>query len=310
MIAAVVALILTVLSGVPFRLGTVESVAAMAVPVLNPPAPRSPEPQRRKLPLCPVNPPLRSRLRTNSPAAATSSEIAARVSPPRGRLVISSQPVRAEIIINGRSHGLTPRTIGVPPGEYILVLRRGASEVRQTVVVAGGAMVSIVAPFQAGAVATGWLSMASAIDVDIFEGGVLVGSSRTPRIMLEAGSHTLEFVNEQTGSGTRGRCVFIPGTAEQIDVDLPVGTIHVNAVPWAEVWIDGTLVGQTPLGNHPVAIGPHRIVFRHPVLGEKEFDNGREGRCSDAADGQAHAGGAMNSGMFGRRMASRDGGAS
>ena len=51
-----------------------------------------------------------------------------------------------------------------------------------------------------------------------------------------------------------------------------MSTIHVNAVPWAEVWIDGTLVGQTPLGNHPIAIGPHRIVFRHPLLGEKEFE--------------------------------------
>ena len=133
-------------------------------------------------------------------------------------------------------------------------------------------MVSIVAPFQAGAVATGWLSVASAIDLDIFERGVLVGNTRTPRILLEAGSHTLEFVNEQTGFRASQEVSIQSGTAERIDVALPVSTIHLNAVPWAEVWIDGTLVGHTPLGNHPIAIGPHRIVFRHPVLGEKAFE--------------------------------------
>jgi len=40
-------------------------------------------------------------------------------------------------------------------------------------------------------------------------------------------------------------------------------------VPWAEVTIDGTSVGETPLGNVSIPIGPHTIVFRHPQLGEE-----------------------------------------
>jgi eukaryotic-like serine/threonine-protein kinase len=52
-------------------------------------------------------------------------------------------------------------------------------------------------------------------------------------------------------------------------VPLPTGTVHVNAVPWAEVWIDGKRVGETPIGNLSIAIGPHELVFRHPELGEK-----------------------------------------
>ena len=44
----------------------------------------------------------------------------------------------------------------------------------------------------------------------------------------------------------------------------------LNAIPWAEVWIDGEKVGDTPIGNLPVAIGPHEIVFRHPDLGEQK----------------------------------------
>jgi serine/threonine-protein kinase len=45
--------------------------------------------------------------------------------------------------------------------------------------------------------------------------------------------------------------------------------MQLNAVPWADVTIDGTAVGETPLGNVPVSIGPHTLVFRHPQLGEQ-----------------------------------------
>jgi serine/threonine-protein kinase len=43
----------------------------------------------------------------------------------------------------------------------------------------------------------------------------------------------------------------------------------VNAQPWADVWIDGERIGETPIGNVSVPIGSHEIVFRHPQLGEQ-----------------------------------------
>ena len=43
----------------------------------------------------------------------------------------------------------------------------------------------------------------------------------------------------------------------------------LNAQQWADVWIDGERVGETPIGNVSVPIGPHEIVFRHPQLGEQ-----------------------------------------
>jgi serine/threonine-protein kinase len=42
-----------------------------------------------------------------------------------------------------------------------------------------------------------------------------------------------------------------------------------NAIPWAEVWVDGRQVGETPLANVSVPIGSHEVLFRHPELGEK-----------------------------------------
>ena len=48
--------------------------------------------------------------------------------------------------------------------------------------------------------------------------------------------------------------------------------MSINAIPWAEVFIDGTRVGETPLGNLPQTLGPHEIVFRHPQLGERRVN--------------------------------------
>ena len=50
---------------------------------------------------------------------------------------------------------------------------------------------------------------------------------------------------------------------------LPDGVLHVNAQPWANVWVDGQRVGDTPLANVKVALGQHEIRFRHPSLGEQ-----------------------------------------
>jgi hypothetical protein len=35
------------------------------------------------------------------------------------------------------------------------------------------------------------------------------------------------------------------------------------------VFVDGGLMGQTPLSNISLAIGQHQVTFRHPQLGER-----------------------------------------
>jgi serine/threonine-protein kinase len=60
-----------------------------------------------------------------------------------------------------------------------------------------------------------------------------------------------------------------PGRVATISIEMPKGTIALNAIPWAEVWVDGNRMGETPIGNLSMSIGPHEIVFRHPELGEQ-----------------------------------------
>lgn len=51
--------------------------------------------------------------------------------------------------------------------------------------------------------------------------------------------------------------------------NVPVGSVSINARPWAVVLIDGYAVGTTPLANLRVTAGVHEVIWRHPQLGER-----------------------------------------
>ena len=50
---------------------------------------------------------------------------------------------------------------------------------------------------------------------------------------------------------------------------MPNGVLSINAQPWAEVFVDGERVGETPIGNLSRRIGTHEVIFKHPDLGER-----------------------------------------
>ena len=45
------------------------------------------------------------------------------------------------------------------------------------------------------------------------------------------------------------------------------GVAHFNAIPWANVSVDGRPQGQTPLGNVTLPVGSHEVTFAHPDFG-------------------------------------------
>ena len=194
--------------------------------------------------------------------------------PLTGQLAIQSEPAGAKVLVDGTERGVAPVTItDLSPGEHRVELQtEGVTAAKHTVVVQAGGTASLVVPIGPAASAgpvSGWVSVKAPFTMEIREQGRLLGTTDTDRLMIAAGRHELDFVSEQLGYRSTRVLQVAPGKVASITLDLPQGVVNLNAAPWAEVWIDGRRVGETPIGNLSVSIGPHEIVFRHPQLGEK-----------------------------------------
>jgi hypothetical protein len=106
------------------------------------------------------------------------------------------------------------------------------------------------------------------VSLNVSEGGRALGASGQP-IQVPAGRHTLEIGREDLGYRVVQVVEVKPGQSHRVQPSLPSGVANLNATPWAEVWIDGRKVGETPLGHIQLTIGPHEVQFRHPELGEQ-----------------------------------------
>jgi serine/threonine protein kinase len=189
-----------------------------------------------------------------------------------GELQIRTEPAGAQVSVDGHSLGKSPLTAdGLSPGQHTVTLENELGTVTQKVTIESGTTASLVVPMNAprGAPLSGWIAVSAAVDLQLYENQRLLGSSQTDRIMVPVGRHDLEIANEALGFRAARTVNVSPGQVASIKLDLPKAPMALNAAPWAEVWVDGNRVGETPIGSVPVSIGPHEVVFRHPELGER-----------------------------------------
>lgn len=189
-----------------------------------------------------------------------------------GELQIRTEPAGATVTVDGRVLGKSPLTAeGLAPGPHSVTVENDLGPVTQRVTIEAGTTASLVVPMSAprNAPVSGWIAVNAQVDVQLFENQRLLGSSQTDRIMVPVGRHELEVVNEALGYRAVKTVNVAPGQTANIKLDLPKAPMALNAQPWAEVWVDGERVGETPIGSVPVSIGPHEVVFRHPELGER-----------------------------------------
>ena len=189
-----------------------------------------------------------------------------------GQLQIRTEPSGARVVVDGTSRGAAPVMVdNLTPGSHTVEVTNESGAIRQEISIQAGATASLVVPMQTtpqGAL-SGYISVTAPADVQIYEDVRLIGSSRSDRLMVSVGRHEFDIVNEALGFRTRRVVNVNAGQVSAVKLDWPNGSMALNAQPWAEVFIDGERVGETPIGNVPVPIGQHEVRFRHPELGEQ-----------------------------------------
>jgi hypothetical protein len=194
-----------------------------------------------------------------------------------GQLRVDTGSSPMSVVVDGIERGTSPVTVqGLAPGDHDVVVRGGSALLRHKVALRAGESTVLVFPSAAkietsatpAPLSAGWLTVTSAIPVQIREDGKVLGNTEADRVMLPTGEHTLEFVNEPLGYQFRRSVRIDAGKTTALKLEPVNGVLHINAQPWAEVWVDGERVGQTPIGNLSRPIGTHEVVLRHPQLGE------------------------------------------
>jgi hypothetical protein len=194
-----------------------------------------------------------------------------KTAPSTGRLEVRSEPPGAKVLVDGLARGVSPLVLeALTPGPHLVTLENALGSVRQQVNVEAGATASLVVPLttQAGP-ASGWISLTTPVTMQLYEDGKLLGSSDSDRIMVPVGKHEIEIANQSLAFRVARTVQVAAGKVSPIAIELPKQRISLNAIPWAEVWIDGQRVGETPIGDGSVSVGTHDVVFRHPELGER-----------------------------------------
>lgn len=189
-----------------------------------------------------------------------------------GSLRVISEGTPGRVTVDKVERGRTPLLMNnLTAGDHeVAVLLDGKIE-RQTIRVESGSTVSLVVGRAAATVGpeSGWLTAKTDASLQILEDGKLVGSTDSERILMPAGEHTFEFASAPLGFSVSKNVTIVAGKAQTVAIDLPRASLNINATPWAQVWLDGQPLGDTPIGNLTTTIGSHEVIFRHPQLGER-----------------------------------------
>jgi hypothetical protein len=186
---------------------------------------------------------------------------------------ITSEPAQALVSIDGVARGSTPLVVSnLASGVHKVTVLGRTRQVNRTIEVADGPpqtlhVLLLPAPPAAG---PGWVTIATTTPLRVFENGRFVGATGGEPIPLSPGVHDLELVNEELGVRVRQRLSVQTGAVTRVTPVLSRGSLAINAQPWAEVWLNGERVGETPLGNLSRPIGFYDVLLRHPEYGERK----------------------------------------
>jgi hypothetical protein len=187
-------------------------------------------------------------------------------------IVLGSLEPGNTVVVDGRDVGVTPLAMTVNPTMRSIGIRMqpadsGSAPAPQPPIV--DRPVETQTFSEAARERRGGLRLTTPIEVQVLEGEHVLGSSADGPIVTTAGRHELDFINSAIGYKSRQVVEIKAGQLLKMTVTPPDGRVSVNAVPWAQVSIDGKAIGETPFANLPLPAGEHQITFRHPQFGEQ-----------------------------------------
>ena len=247
-------------------------------------APRGMTPLRLDLPAGPhrVRLEANSKARTLTVGVVAGAEVTQSVDLDRavqtGSLFVRSEPAGAKVLVDNKPAGVTPITVlDLTPGSHaISVTAKDGSTAKQSVQVEAGATATLrlnleraqVAEASTAAAAepsNGWVLVDAPIEMQVLQGGRQIGTSGR-RLALAPGSYDLQL--RSADYTTAKRVEVSAGRVARVEVNVPDGTVNLNAAPWAEVYLDGRSLGETPIANASVTAGTHEVIFRNPQFNE------------------------------------------
>jgi hypothetical protein len=170
------------------------------------------------------------------------------------------------VLLDGKPVGTTPlKLAGVPVGRHTLTFTSASGEVNRTVKVAAGKTLEVDV-----SIFSGWLAVFAPVVLDISENGKSIGTTEQSRLMIAPGRHELTLSNKEFGYKSVQEVTVEPGEVRSLTID-PRGDANFNAIPWAEVFMDGQKLGDTPMANTRVPLGTREFVFKHPQYGERRI---------------------------------------
>jgi hypothetical protein len=182
-----------------------------------------------------------------------------------GSVAITTQPAGAHVFLDGKPVGDSPVTLqGVATGKHTLTFVTSSGTVKKPIRVEPGKPLSVDVPIYSG-----WIAVFSPVTLDIAENGKSIGTTEQGRLMLSPGRHTLTFSSQDMGYKTTQAVDIEPGEERSVSL-VPTGELNANATPWAEVWMNGNKVGETPIAALRVPLGTHEVVFKNPKFPDRQ----------------------------------------
>ena len=186
---------------------------------------------------------------------------------PTGGLLVNSEPKGARVLVDGVVRGKSPLTLdGLKPGVHTVTLESAEGTIKRTVTIEVGKMAQLNE-----SIYSGWVAVFSPIELTISEGGRPVTPDERGRFMLSPGAHKLRLQNRSLGYDEVRSVEIQPAGTTALNI-TPQTTINVTSTEPAEVSIDGTAAGETPLTGHRIPLGSHTVVVKTPAGSERRID--------------------------------------